>query len=62
MAQKQKFVPTAPIYMGKLQQKVGNDYKNMGEIALWKHEGKYHLRGKIKLDDGTSFFVSLQDN
>jgi len=58
--------PTRPDFTGKLQVKENREavaiYKDMGEIALWKHgESKYILRGYVTIDN-TKYLVSLTEN
>ena len=58
--------PTKPDLTGKLQVKIEGElktvYRDMGEIALWKHEdSKYTLRGYVTIN-GTRYLVSLAEN
>ena len=58
--------PTKPDLTGKLQVKIEEPnktiYKEMGEIALWKHEdSKYILRGYVTIDS-KRYLVSLAEN
>jgi hypothetical protein len=55
-----------PDFTGKLQVKqnivTGAIYRDMGEIALWKHgESKFILRGYVTIDN-TKYLVSLIEN
>jgi hypothetical protein len=58
--------PTRPDFAGKLQVKetgeIKTTYREIGEIALWKHEeSKYILRGYVTIA-GTRYLVSLAEN